>query len=101
MLPLTIWMNMPSFHQDGLFQELHKSKELDLRIVFAAEGSDDRHNLGWVPPNKDYPHRLLSRLFTVLDAVRVAWLERKRLHIVNGIWAEPSFAAALCVLALT
>lgn len=100
MLHLTIWMNMPSFHQEGLFKALDESKELDLRIVFAGEGSADRLILGWIPPARDYPHRFLSKQFTILDAVRVAWRERKRLHIVNGIWAEPSFAAALCVLAL-
>ena len=100
MIPLTIWMNVPSFHQDGLFKALLGSNEVDLRVVFACEPPPQRLQLGWARAVTDYPHRMLSAKFTVCDAVRTAWSERGRLHIVSGIWAEPSFAAALCVLAL-
>ena len=90
---------MPSFHQDGLFKALLASVELDLRVVFAAEAPAHRLQLGWMQAARDYPNRMLSTRFAFWDAVRIAWSERGRLHIVNGIWAEPSFAAALCVLA--
>ena len=99
MLHLTIWMNVPSFHQDGLFKALLASEELDLRVVFAAEVPRHRLQLGWTQAARDYPNRMLSARFAFWDAIRIAWSERGRLHIVNGIWAEPSFAAALCVLA--
>src|SRR5512143_3064726 len=100
MLPLTIWMNMPSFHQAGLFSALTDSQDVELRIVFARETALDRKHLGWNEEDRSYPHRFLSGRFALWDALRVAWSERKRLHIVNGIGAEPAFALALFVLAL-
>jgi glycosyltransferase involved in cell wall biosynthesis len=100
MIRLTIWMNMPSLHQDGLFKALLASGELDLRVVFAAETPPDRLQLGWIRATRDYANRMLSGRFAFWEALRIAWSERGRLHIVSGIWAEPSFAAALCVLAL-
>ena len=100
MLALTIWMNVPSFHQDGLFKALLASGETDLRVVFATEAPPQRRQLGWLDAARDYPNRMLSARFAFWDAVRIAWSERGRLHIVSGIWAEPSFAAVLCVLGL-
>ncbi len=91
---------MPSFHQDGLFKALLASGELDLRVVFAAEAPPNRLQLGWMQAARDYPNQMLSARYAFWDAVRIAWSERGRLHIVSGIWAEPSFAVALCVLAL-
>ncbi len=99
MLPVTIWMNMPSFHQDGMFGALLGSGEVDLRVIFARSTSSERLQIGWKEGDRNYPHRFLSGNVALRDAVRLAWRERGRLHIVNGIWAEPSFAAALCVLA--
>lgn len=100
MIPLTIWMNMPSFHQDGLFNALVESGEVELRVVFARETALDRLQLGWKDEERNYSHRFLSRNFVLWDALRIAWSERDRLHIVNGIGAEPSFAVALFALAL-
>jgi len=90
---------MPSFHQDGLFEALLASGEVNLRVIFARRTSSERLQIGWKEGYRHYPHRFLSGNFALWDAVRIAWSERGRLHIVNGIWAEPSFAAALCVLA--
>lgn len=100
MLPLTIWMNMPSFYQDGMFEALRDSGKVDLRVVFARETALDRLQLGWKEGERNYPHRFLSRNFAFLDALRIAWSERDRLHIVNGIGAEPALAVALFALAL-
>jgi glycosyltransferase involved in cell wall biosynthesis len=100
MLPVTIWMNMPSFHQDGLFNALSRSSEVELRVIFARETTQDRLALGWTAAARRYSHRTLPDHFKLETAVRIAWAERGRLHIVNGIWAEPSFAAALAVLVL-
>lgn len=100
MIPLTIWMNMPSFHQDGLFNTLSDGGEVDLGVVFARETTEDRLLLGWTEAVRHYSHSFLRGRSKLLDAVRVAWSKRRRLHIVSGIWAEPSFAVALCVLAL-
>lgn len=100
MLQVTIWMNMPSFHQDGLFNALSDCEEVELRVVFAGETTQDRLQLGWTEGVRDYSHRILRGRFKLWDAVRIALSERERLHIVNGVWAEPSFAAALCALGL-
>src|SRR5262245_31875896 len=100
MIQVTIWMNIPSSHQHGLFRALLASGELDLRVVFAAEAPVYREQLGWMQEAADYPHRMLSTRFAFWDALRIAWSERGRLHIISGIWAEPSFAAVLGFFAL-
>jgi glycosyltransferase involved in cell wall biosynthesis len=94
-------MNMPSVHQDGLFSTLVELGEIDLRVVFAGDLTPDRVQLGWEHEDRNYDHRTLSKPFSMLDAIRIARSERDRLHVVNGIWAEPAFAAALSVLALS
>ena len=98
MLPLTVWMNMPSFYQDDLFTHLAESGEVELRVVFAKALTKDRVRLGWNAGRQQYEHRTLKRRFALVEAARLARRERDRLHIVNGIWAEPAFAAALATL---
>ena len=101
MMPLTIWMNMPSFHQDDLFTNLANSGEVELRVIFARELTADRVQLGWDVGARQYAHRMLTSPYAIREAVGIARRERDRLHIVNGIWAEPAFAGALTALTLT
>src|SRR5215216_5922204 len=101
MLRLTIWMNMPSFHQDDIFRALAGSEEVDLEVIFAKEMTSDRVQLGWRASLSGYRHRMLGGRFSLLRAMRIAWSERDRVHVVNGIWSEPTFAAALVALALS
>src|ERR1044072_5043334 len=101
MLRITIWMNMPSVYQDGLFNALAALGEIDLRVIFARGLTPDRVQLGWEQEDRIYSNRTLSERSRLLDAIRIARSERDRLHIVNGIWAEPAFAATLCALALS
>ncbi len=101
MLPLTIWMNMPSFHQDDLFTSLAHSGEVDLRVIFARELTTERLRLGWSAGARQYAHRTLASPYSIAQAFRTARRERHRLHIVNGMWAEPAFAAALVALRMT
>jgi glycosyltransferase involved in cell wall biosynthesis len=98
MLPLTIWMNMPSFHQDDLLTSLANSGEVELRVVFARELTAERMRLGWNAGTRQYRHRTLTNPYAIFEAGRIARRERDRLHIVNGIWAESAFAAALVAL---
>jgi glycosyltransferase involved in cell wall biosynthesis len=100
-IPLTIWMNIPSFYQNDLFEALAASGQVELQVIFARNVPQDRVNLGWTIPATDRSYRFLNERSPVLDAIRIAWRHRRRLHIVNGIWAEPAFAAALSVLRLT
>jgi len=96
MLPITIWMNMPSFYQDDLFREL--SKKVDLRVVYDHVMTEDRRQLGWVESKKEYNSCILQVGHKVRQAVKIARSEPGRVHIINGIWAEKAFAAAAIVL---
>jgi glycosyltransferase involved in cell wall biosynthesis len=100
LLRVTVWMNMPTFYQADLFRALLRTGEVDLQVVFARRITTDRQEIGWIDDLHGYSSTFLRRPLRVLDAVRLAWLQRDRIHIVNGIWAEPSFAAVLCLLAL-
>lgn len=94
-------MNMPSFHQDDNFRALARSKEIDLEVIFAKELTSDRVQLGWKASLSGYSYRILDRRIPLLQAMRVAWAERDRIHLINGIWAEPAFASALCMLGMS
>jgi len=100
MVPVTIWMNVPSFHQDEFFRALVEAGQTDLRVIFSTGLPADRHALGWSSETGTYAQRVLppQRLAAAARAARIAWAERDRIHVVNGIWAEPPFAAALTVL---
>ena len=91
---------MPTFYQADLFRALLGTDEVDLRVVFARGITADRREIGWSDDLQGYSATFLTRRLGPLDAVRLAWRQRDRIHIVNGLWAEPSFAAALCMLAL-
>ena len=101
MLLLTIWMNMPSFYQCALFRSLSSREEVELQVVFARDLPADRIDLGWDNDLTGFSYRFLDERHRMVDAVRLARSQRNRLHIVNGLWSEPAFAAALVTLAVT
>lgn len=101
MLKLTIWMNMPSFYQSDLFRSLQASSEVDLQVIFSKALTQDRTQLGWQSDLKGYSSYFLSDRRPIRDALRLARAQRDRIHIINGLWAEPSFAAALSFLTLS
>src|SRR5215471_2302237 len=99
MLKLTMWLVVPSFYQGDLLRALVATDEIDLQAIFSRHLSEDRIQLGWKNDVDDYPFRFLDERNRTTDAVRSAWLQRDRIHVVNGMWMEPSFAAALTTLA--
>jgi glycosyltransferase involved in cell wall biosynthesis len=101
MLHVTVWMNMPSFYQGDLFTALAASGAVNLQVVFARQLSQERRSIGWQNGAQGYDYRYLKAQAPISDALRLVWSQRNRLHIVNGIWAEPAFAAALCALMAT
>src|SRR5690242_19241046 len=101
MLPLTVWMNYPSLHQGDLFRAMASIEGIEMEVIFARGLPDQRRRLGWRADLQGYRHRLLRQGVRVVDAMRVGWSQRRRFHIVSGIWGEPSFTAALLVLAAT
>jgi glycosyltransferase involved in cell wall biosynthesis len=98
MLRLTIWMDAPSFYQNDMFRALVETGEVDLHVVFARELPDYRLQIGWKLEQRNYSNYTLRGSPAVGDAIRAARAQRDRFHVVNGIWVEPAFAAALCVL---
>lgn len=100
MLPVTVWMNMPSHHQGALFNAL--ASRTDLRVVYDHELTQDRRDMGWPEdPHTGYECTVLDPSRKVRQALSIAGKERRRLHIFGGIWAELSFASALVVLGLS
>jgi glycosyltransferase involved in cell wall biosynthesis len=91
-------MNMPTFYQSDLFKALASFSEVDLEVIFARGLTEDRVELGWQPDTVGYSSRFLDSRNPIPDAMRLAWSQRDRIHVVNGLWAEPAFAAALVVL---
>jgi glycosyltransferase involved in cell wall biosynthesis len=96
MLPVTVWMNMPSFYQDDLFREL--ATKVDFRVVYDHPLTEDRRRLGWAEVKGDYKFCFLDRDRKMQHAVSIARSERDRIHIINGIWAETAFIAVAFVL---
>lgn len=94
-------MNFSSAFQAALFRALTDSGEVDLRVIFAKQLPPDRVALGWESDLEGYSYRFLDERNPLADAVGLAWTGRGRLHIVNGFWAEPAFAAALATLRAT
>ena len=82
-----------------MFRELIHSGQVDLEVVYAKSLTSDRLQLGWHDDLQGYPYRFINKRAPKSDAMRIAWKQRHRVHILNGIWAEPSFAAALLTLA--
>ena len=92
---------MPSAYQEDIFSVLAGMEGVDLEVIFAEGLTSDRVRLGWKANLRGYRYRILGGKFSLLQALRVAWSDRDRIHVVNGIWAEPAFACALCVLGLS
>ena len=92
---------MPSFHQGDLFRALAACEDVDLQVIFAKDLTPDRIAMGWHRDLSGFSYRFLDERNRMADAVRLARAQRKRLHIVNGLWAEPAFAVALVTLALS
>ena len=75
------------------------SGEVDLQVIFARRLSTFRLEAGWSDDLSGYSYQFINGRLS--KAVSLAWAQRDRVHVVNGMWAEPSFSAALVVLALT
>jgi glycosyltransferase involved in cell wall biosynthesis len=93
-LPITFWMNMPSHHQDDLIRSLDETPGVDLHVIYDSPMAGYRQKLGWKSAARNYRHTFLSGC-KPLQAVRTVRASRSRIHIFNGIWAVPSFAAAI------
>ncbi|MCC6747137.1 MAG: glycosyltransferase family 4 protein [Deltaproteobacteria bacterium] len=98
-VPLTIWIGFPAPYQNDLLEALEATGRVDLHVVFARHLPADRLELGWKARLGSYRHRFLSDGDALSLAARLAWRQRHRVHVVNGIWMEAPFAVALSTLA--
>ncbi len=97
-----MWMNQPSTHQEDLSAELI-ARGADLGVVYASALRKTRREIGWqVKTDAPWITFLRSRL-SFWQAVRITWRQRRLIHVVNGIWAEPVFLVVIgfcCLLGI-
>jgi glycosyltransferase involved in cell wall biosynthesis len=98
--PLVVWMNQPSHYQTAFFRELATRPGVRLKVVYARALPAQRRQLGWTDCDSEvtgYVREVLGR-WAPIRAVVLAWQRRREVHLLNGIWAEPTFLLASLVL---
>ena len=95
---LHIWMNIPSFHQNDLFNELSKYFG-EFEVIYAHEHDENRKLQGWNSQIiQNYPSKIIRKDLNLLKLIGYLFSKRKSVHIVNGIWAEPAFFFVIILL---
>jgi glycosyltransferase involved in cell wall biosynthesis len=93
-------MNMPSYYQNDLFNELSKRFE-KFEVVYAHESDQSRKQQGW---NFDfiqkYKFKIIGKSLKLSTLIFYVYTNRKSIHIVNGIWAEKYFFLIIIFLNL-
>jgi glycosyltransferase involved in cell wall biosynthesis len=91
-------MNIPSFHQNDLFNELAKNYN-EFEAIFSHTKDEDRKNQGW---NSEQTHHYISKTIgkdlNLWQLIFYVFKNRKATHIVNGIWAEKSLFFVIILL---
>ncbi len=96
--PLHIWMNIPSFHQNDLFNELIKHFD-KFEVIYAHKHDENRKLQGWnFEMTQDYSSKIIGKDLNILDLLGYVFKNRKSVHIINGIWAESSFFFVIILL---
>ena len=91
-------MNIPSFHQNDLFNELSKSYD-KFEVVYAHSHDENRKKQGWNFENtQHYESQTIGIDLNILTLIFYVFKHRKATHIVNGIWAEKSFFFVIILL---
>ena len=95
---LHIWMNIPSFHQNDLFNELSKYFG-EFEVIYAHEHDENRKLQGWNSQIiQNYPSKIIRKDLNLLKLIGYSFSNRKSVHVVSGIWAEPSFFFVIILL---
>lgn len=95
---LNIWMNIPSFHQNDLFNELAKNYD-KFEVIYAHSHDENRIKQGWNFRNiQHYKSKTIGTDLSNLALILYVFKNRKATHIVNGIWAEKSFLFVIILL---
>jgi len=95
---LNIWMNIPSFHQNDLFNELAKNYD-KFEVIYAHSHDENRIKQGWNFRNiQHYKSKTIGTDLSNLALISYVFKNRKATHIFNGIWAEKSFLFVIILL---
>lgn len=98
--PLHIWMNIPSFYQNDLFNELCKRFN-KFEVIYAHEQDLNRKNQGWnFDLGQNYEVKTIGKNLNISQLIKYVYQNRKSSHIVNGIWAEKYFFFVILLLNL-
>ena len=91
-------MNIPSFHQNDLFNELAKNYD-EFEAIFAHEKDDNRINQGWnFKQIQHYNSKTIGKDLKFWQLFSYIFESREATHIVNGIWAEKSLFFVILLL---
>lgn len=91
-------MNIPSFHQNDLFNQLSKHYD-EFEVIYDHLEDEGRINQGWsFNQAAHYSSKVVKRDFTIWQLIYYVFKNRKATHIVNGIWAEKSFFFVIILL---
>lgn len=96
-------MNQPSHYQTAFFRELASRPGVSLQVWYARGQSDERRALGWndrAAGGAGYRESILPVGWRRLAIIRHAWRGRKCVHLINGVWAEPTFVLVALLLVL-
>jgi len=95
---LHIWMNIPSFHQNDLCNELAKNFD-SFEVIYAHAQDQNRKRQGWSFENiQQFKFKTLGVDLNHITLISYLFKHRKATHIVNGIWAEKSFFFVIILL---
>jgi glycosyltransferase involved in cell wall biosynthesis len=91
-------MNIPSFHQNDLFNELAKNYD-KFEVIYANAKDEERINQGWnVTQIQHYESKIIGIDLKLWQLIIYVLKNRKAVHIVNGIWAEKSLFFVILLL---
>lgn len=84
-------MNIPSFYQNDLFNELSKNYD-NFEVIYAHSHDKNRANQGWNFNNvQHYESKTIGQGLNLPALIMYVFKNRKSTHIINGIWAEKLF----------
>ena len=93
-------MNIPSFYQNDLFNELCQRFD-KFEVIYAHEQDLTRKEQGWdFDFIQHYDSKTISKDLKISSLIQYVFQNRTSTHIVNGIWAEKSFFFVILLLNL-
>lgn len=95
---LRIWMNIPSFHQHDLLEQLNQYYP-DFEVIYAHSQDKLRKKQSWdFTISTKYPSKIINRGLSVWKIATYIFKNRNAIHIINGIWAERTFFWVIILL---